>query len=264
MSKIRVMPLGSCRIYRPFLSRRSGVLYDNTFPEIEVVYPRCGFFHSPAEILQTMQLMKFGFNTSARENVKYLFRKEPEHTTPSNVFYSDIIESFTFPVDFESVDAVLIEISSLDYFYYEDGDLYFHWNPNFIKDVSYGEIYPDGFYENFTPSLNVQKRTLDCEELSEIFVRMCNLLGGKKLFVTTHINDESVWKRKKLFEVCEEAVDACRSDITIINNSHVHSRHGYNIVNGNTDIHHLSPVGEIELGNLLQKNLIKRLGNNVV
>ena len=90
------MPLGSCRVYRPFLSRRGGVLFDNTFPEIEVVYPGCGFFHSPAEILQTMQLMKYGFNTSARENAKYLFRKEPEHTTPSNVFHSDIIESFTF------------------------------------------------------------------------------------------------------------------------------------------------------------------------
>ena len=143
MKKIKVLPIGSCRIYRPFLKMVDGLLHDNTFDEIEVVYPRFGYFHSIKEITQVLNFITNGFEKKALNYIEYLFRKEPQHTTPKNTFNEKILSHLDFCIDFSEVDVVLIEISSLDYFFLEEAGLYLHWNPNFIKNVPYPDIYPN-------------------------------------------------------------------------------------------------------------------------
>lgn len=86
LKKVKILPIGSCRIYRPFIKSSFGKIVSNTFNEVEIVYPKTGFFHSIAEICQSARLLVNGLNDVNFEARTKLFRREPPSTTPYNYF----------------------------------------------------------------------------------------------------------------------------------------------------------------------------------
>lgn len=262
MKKIKVLPLGSCRIYRPFLKKYSGVCYDNTYQEIEVVYPKVGFFHSLNEIAQTLQYFKVGIEGSQRDLAKLMFRKEPVFTTPLNEF-DDKVWQGDLPLKFhgdnsEYIDVVIIEVSSLDSFYSVKDETYFHWNPNSEYNISYSEIYPDGFYSKLMPELGVQRISSTEGDIARLLDGIVTLYPKSKIIITGHINDPGPRSRvrAKLNSVLYNASESFDS-VFYLDNRDVFLQYGYAIdLKGNVDIHHLSHDGEVALGNFLQNKII--------
>ncbi|MFM4714844.1 hypothetical protein ACEUD2_05780 [Aeromonas veronii] len=258
LKKIKILPIGSCRIYRPFLKAKNQVLINNTFQEVEVIYPQFGFFHSIAEITQVIKMVAFGLSSLEMEYKEFLFRKEPASTTPLNIFNESIWIDGIFDAQLgnqlRDIDYLLIEVSSLSYFKVRNSDIYLHWNPNFEKNCSYSDIYPEGYYKNNSFRCEVDK--LDCD-LN--FIKCClgdilDILPKVKVVLTGHINDEQSVTRKKLNEMLFEASEDFER-VVFFDNKNIFNKFGYNLLNGKNDVHHLSDLGEHQLGISLQ-NLV--------
>ena len=255
------MILGSCRAYRPFLSSNNNMIVSNIFPQVNLVYPRCGFFHSLNEIAQFIAISKNNSLKNFKEYIDFLFRAEPVHTTPLNEFDFSIYDNVDVGLSWDDIDALLIEVSSLDCFKVSPENIYLHWNPNKLINASYSEIYPDGFYDKFFPDLGVKKETMGINDLKEKLIFIKSVIKDKKIFITSHIPDANHKNRSILFASLKEAAKNI-DDVYFIDFTDVFMRYGYKVNNGIKDIHHLPIEGELALGNLYQNRIIMEFMND--
>lgn len=258
MKKIIILPIGSCRVYRPFLKSKSQIVLSNTFQEIEIVYPKFGFLHSIAEITQAIRMVVFGLSSLEKEYKEFLFRKEPPSTTPDNIFSESIWTDGVFDPNLVSrlidVDYLIIEISSLSCFKMRGSDIYLHWNPNFEKNLSYKEIYPNGYYKNNDFRCEVNKVECSLDFIKFCLAEILGILPKVKIVLTGHINDIRLPTRKKLNDILHEASEHF-DRVIFFDNKNIFDRFGYHLQDEKKDIHHLSDLGERQLGISLQ-NLV--------
>lgn len=264
MRKVSILPIGSCRIYRPFLNFSNGNLHDNTFDYIEIIYPKFGFFHSIAEITQVIELLKNGLDDVSEEMRVLLFRKEPPTSTPQNIFTESIWSEGFFDEHvskkIHEIDFLLIEVSSLNYFKCKKTNLYLHWNPNFTHNIPYSDIYPDGYYNKMGLGDDIQNGECDESFVVDCLNRIKNILPKTKIILTGHINDNQSHTRRKLNKILESATQKV-SNVFFFDNKEIFEAYGYNEINGKTDNHHLSFQGERQVGISLQKMAINDLAN---
>ena len=260
LRKIKILPIGSCRIYRPFMKSVSGVIVSNTFDEIEVVYPKFGFFHSIAEICQVTKLLINGINNIDFDIRTKLFRKEPIPTTPYNEFSESIWIDGCFDEHvvekIKEIDCIIIEVSSLTCFKCEKSGMFLHWNPNYSSNLSYSDIYPVGYYEKTGMGSHVKK--IECDELfvTNSLKEISELFPKAKIIVTAHINDKSSHTRKNLNKIIKDSVSRVEN-LVFFDNKKVFEKFGYNVTNQQYDIHHLSNFGEKQVGLELQNMVLK-------
>ncbi|MFB2865115.1 hypothetical protein [Aeromonas sp. MdU4] len=238
----------------------AGTIVSNTFKEIEVVYPKFGFFHSIAEVCQSAKLLVNGLDGISLDIRTKLFRKEPFFTTPCNEFSESIWTDGRFADDviraIEEIDYIIIEVSSLTYFKCQNSGMFLHWNPNYSSSFSYGDIYPDGYYEKIGLGNLVQKCECDEKFLVNSLNELLGFFPKVKLIVTGHINDQSSYTRTNLNKIIENAVSKVDKAVFFDNRS-IFERFGYNVIGGQKDPHHLTNFGEKQLGIELQNTVIK-------
>ncbi|WP_311066014.1 hypothetical protein [Halomonas sp. DWK9] len=260
--KLNILPIGSCRVHRPFHSSYKGNVYSNVLDEIAVCYPKIGFFHSLKEIEQALLFLKRGrvFLDGYEHLREFLFRAEPARTTPYNVFDKKIISHSDLSFEIDKVDVLFIEVSSLNYFHHIESSLSLHWNPNFSINASYGDIYPEGFYSKYYPELNVEKKKLSFNDVVVILENIRKSFPDKLVVVTSHINDSASKTRVELANLLKEAVILIGrpDEMVFYDNIEVFKRFGY-AFNGKVDVHHLSRVGEQQVGLDVQNLILKRM-----
>jgi hypothetical protein len=262
MNEKSVSLFGSCRVYRPFLKQYKSIVYNNVFPGVDVHFPKVGFFHSIKEITQCLRFIKSGITEAELLYSHYLFRKEPEHTTPSNIFNTGVWDAEDYSLlinnEMSSIDFLVLEISSLDYFYHADSGLCFHWNPNRHNNASYGSIYPDGYYNKFEKQLGVEKKVCGDSDILSSISEIKEMYPDTEIIITGHINDKG--PRSKTRHELNKVLQRCcagMQHVHYFDNNAVFEKYGYAInQEGIVDIHHLSHQGELVLGNELQSFIL--------
>jgi hypothetical protein len=257
--QIKILPFGTCRLYRSFLKKENRVLHDNRDEYTQIAYPKLGFFHSIHEIEQVLRLISKGLATNLCNYQKYIFRQEPIATTPENEFDRELAfsihENILGRIDSKllDVDVVLIEISSLDYFYHADSKLIFHTNPNFEINATYADIYPDGFYLKYKSELGVDKMTSSADEVILKMMEIKALLQDKPVIVIGHLYNPENPNHIRSY-LCKVLSDACMVvGFVFFDTSRYVSDYGFRVDDaGKIDIHHLSHEGEMALGSRLQ------------
>lgn len=254
-----ITPFGTCRIHRPFEKNINGVANSNIGHDTCLNYPKVGFYHSLAEITQVLTFFKKGFQEDHLFYKQYLFRKEPIHTTPNNIFNDDLwINNSVLPSEgFNDIDGttILIEVSSIDSFYHPHSGLYFQRNPNKEIDVPYSDLRDKSFYDLYKPELGVIKTKASEKDIINDLNIIREMYPSSPIIIMGHINDHfSQYSARRnlnsiLYKCCSMVTGVYYYD-----NKPVFEEHGYAInKNGTTDINHLSDNAEIALGKELQK-----------
>jgi hypothetical protein len=252
-----VCPLGSCRVHRPLKKRVNGEVFDNVKTGVSVVYPKLGFFHSPFEVRQALELLS-GRKSIPPAFLRLCFRRENPSTTPDNEFLPALATAAMAqePIDlraswFENVNVFLIEISSLTVNLHGATGLYLISNPNLYRDgVSYSEIYPAGFYAKYAPDMAVEKFEMVLDDVVACFRDIQSIVQGRPVVYLNHPDKPSA-TRKRVNAVVSEAAIAAGS--RFFDTEHIVRRFCFlTDMKGQEDIHHLSHEGEAMLGTELQ------------
>lgn len=242
------------------------MLRENIDPDVVINFPRVGYFHSLAEIAQTIYFIKHGLTEKESKHIDYLFRKEPESSTPYNEF-NNLLWSHAAgeAIKFSNIpehSIIIIEAPSLDGFFHRESNSYFQWNPNKNINIPYSEIPKCGFYEKFAPELGVIKVRFTKQDFISDLKRIRRMHPNSPLIIVGHINDHSSENTTRkdlnafLRDCCEKV-----SGVFYYDNRLIFEHHGYATKkDGTSDIHHLSESGEIAMGVELQS--ICRVINN--
>ena len=132
---------GTSRLHRPFAKRVDGLLVKNISNDIDIVFPKIGYFHSAAEILQAVRFLK-NPDSLPKELRSYVFRVEPRPTTPLNEFSFELEKSIRDLVpygpslDLSNITHIVMEVSSLTINKHIPTGVFLHTNPNIFKGTS--------------------------------------------------------------------------------------------------------------------------------
>ncbi|HOX43092.1 MAG TPA: hypothetical protein PK668_05825 [Myxococcota bacterium] len=267
-----VLPLGTCRIYRPLCAYHQEAdgkrtLVDNVQPGIRVVYPRLGFFHCSGEVRQALRILK-GELVVPAEECRLVFRKEPPPTTPHNEFYDAITRAIQTGVppdlrlaELPAIDVFLVEICSLTRQRSRRSGLCYVANPNLYKPgVAYADFGAEGFYAKFAPELDVEVGQEELTEVEDNVAAILALCAPRPVIFTSHFNHPGFRSatRARVRELLREAV--ARRGGTYYENEHLLAKHGFKKnPDGSQDIHHLTREGELEHGRELQALILEVL-----
>jgi hypothetical protein len=197
---------------------------------------------------------------------KYVFRVEPRGSTPLNEF-DPVLEAsinkkvfeYKSPILMDNVGVLVVEVCSLTTNRFLPTGHVLHANPNFVSNVAYGDIYPDGFYKKFEPELPVEKAEVNIEDMVALFIYLRKLLPSRRIIVLSHLCSENYpnFVRGKIRDVTKSACD--QSGCEFVDVANILDMHGFSTVNGARDIHHLSSDGENELARVLFRKVIDGL-----
>lgn len=254
-----ITPFGTCRIHRPFEKNINGIIRSTIDHETYINYPQIGFYHSLDEITQVLTLFKYGAKNAISSYSEYLFRKEPEHTTPNNIFndhlWSENVNEALKSIQKIDGTTILIEVSSLDSFYHSQSGLFFQRNPNKELNVPYSDLREKSFYELFKPELDVIKQKTTKEEIISNLIKIRGMYPLSPIIILGHINDHfsQYTSRRELNNILLDCCSAV-AGVYFYDNKAIFEEHGYAInKNGTIDINHLSEKAEAALGVELQK-----------
>lgn len=257
MDKHQALIFGTSRLHRPFAKRINGTVNTNNHPNIEIVFPKIGYFHTAAEILQAARFLQ---DSSSLPSTlwKWAFRIEPKSTTPLNEFDPELescirkeIPDYKTQLTLPEIKCVLIEISSLTTNIFTPTGHFLHTNPNFEKNIPYSDIYPDGYYRKFEPELPVDKKDTTIEEMAAQFASLKKVFPTQKIIAVSHLqsNRHPNSARAKIQNITKTTCEL--SGLHYIDVAPILDKHGFSVTNGGTDIHHLSHEGENEMATML-------------
>lgn len=245
----KLILFGTSRLHRPFAKRHQKELVINTHPNYDIVFPKIGYLHTGAEILQAI---KFIQNTGVlqKDLRRYVFRIEPRTTTPLNEFDSELETcirqntTYNTSLSLNDVESLVIEISSLTVNRHIETGTILHTNPNIVRDIPYNQIYPDGYYKKFEPNLPVEKVDTGLTELRDQLHEIKSLNLFKNIFVLSHLRSANHPNalRDKIHRVVAGACSA--AECTYIDTADILDEFGFSETAGIKDIHHLSHDGE--------------------
>ncbi|WP_407713319.1 hypothetical protein ACJJWD_14485 [Comamonas testosteroni] len=257
---INITLFGTSRLHRPFCKKtKAGDIIDNIQEGINVNFPKVGYFHTAAEILQVIQWIK-GVKDIPLDLRKYVFRIEPRPTTPRNEFDKNLEDSIKNDQQYETkdfledTDVVVIEVSSLKENFHSETSTYFHTNPNFSMNLTYKDIGAEGVYKKFFPDLGVS--SVNCNE-DNLLIQLHKIreeIYPAKLVVMGHIRSDtiSIPLRDKIHDILLRI--NCDSGIFYFDNSEFLDKYGWaSDPSGGVDKNHLSYEGETAIGIALQK-----------
>ena len=257
---INITLFGTSRLHRPFCKKtKAGDIIDNIQEGINVNFPKVGYFHTAAEILQIIQWIK-GVKDIPLDLRKYVFRIEPRPTTPRNEFDKNLEDSIKNDQQYETkdfledTDVVVIEVSSLKENFHSETSTYFHTNPNFSMNLTYKDIGAEGVYKKFFPDLGVL--SVNCNE-DNLLIQLHKIreeIYPAKLVVMGHIRSDtiSIPLRDKIHDILSRI--NCDSGIFYFDNSEFLDKYGWaSDPSGGVDRNHLSYEGETAIGIALQK-----------
>lgn len=256
----KIILFGTSRLHRPFckVSRGDRVVINNILPGIEVIFPKMGYFHTSAEILQAIRFIKDP-EVIPMCLRRYSFRIEPRWTTPMNEFDQEMEKSIRMGRPFRSsfsldgIDAVVIEISSLTQIFHKDKNIALHSNPNFDLNIPYSELYPEGFYKKFAQNIPVRSTSIDEDVLGEQLIAIRDEFPSAQLIVIGHLRSEkysNIYRDKIHNFLLNTSV---KGGFIYFDCSNFLDEYGWAFdKNGNVDKHHLSNEGEREFGIALQ------------
>lgn len=256
-----ILLIGTSRLHRPFAKIIDGSLRENVREGINVIYTKTGYLSSSSEAVQLVRFFKDSESLPI-DLRKYIFRVEPRATTPLNEFEIEFetairnSQPYSFQLNIDAVDCLVLEISSLSHNRYQCNgkDFYLHANPNLEKNVSYSEIYPEGFWEKYRPELLVKREAISAEKIFNQLLDLKKLLPSKcKFYVMGHLQSKKYPNkiRQDLNEALRVACD--KAQVNYIDTAPFLDEYGFSTIADVRDPHHLSSSGEIALGKWIQE-----------
>lgn len=248
-----ILILGTSRLHRPFAKNLNGQLVTNTSVSHEIVFPKIGYFHTAAEMLQAIRFLK-NPQFLPKDLRPYIFRIEPRATTPLNEFDSKLEAAirnegdFETPFDINQIDFLVLEISSLSVHTHIPSGCVLHTNPNIINNVAYSDIYPEGYYSKFASEMPVAKTETGVNELTEQLATIRVELPNANILVMGHLRSKNHPNaiRDRIHNYLSEA--SSKSGCIYFDTEPLLDEFGFAVNNGVRDIHHLSDDGEREIG----------------
>jgi hypothetical protein len=259
----KILLFGTSRLHRPFAKRLKGQLIANTQEGMEIVFPKMGYFHSAAEILQAIRFLK-NPKTVPLHLRPYIFRVEPRGTTPLNEFDVDLEnaikneEIYATNLPFSEVRNLVIEVSSLSVNKHIPSGCVLHTNPNFLRNVAYKDIYPEGYYSKFESDMPVEKSETGVEDLAKQLSEIRHEFPHANVIVMGHLRSESYphAMRDKIHQNLSAV--ARRAGCIYFDTAPFLDKFGFDNTDGVRDIHHISHDGEFALGSEIF-NLVRSL-----
>lgn len=257
----KILLLGTSRLHRPFAKRVDGRLITNIQEQVELIFAKMGYFHSAAEILQAIRFMK-NPDCLQKDLLPYIFRIEPRPTTPLNEFdpklESAIRQGLRFKPAFsplQDINYLVMEVSSLSSNTHSLSGCVLHTNPNILKNVSYADIYPEGYYKKFEPEMSVLKIETGLDALTSQLGEIKAELPHVKVIVLGHLRS-SKYTHIGRDVIHRSLMNACSlSGCVYFDTAPFLDEYGHASVGGARDIHHLSHEGEHAIGNAIQERI---------
>lgn len=127
-----------------------------------------------------------------------------------------------------------------------------HTNPNFLHNVTYSDIYPDGYYEKYAPWLGVDAIRESEETLTENIRRIRAVLPNARLITMGHLASDGQPQGGRLEQNQIIAAASQRAGADFFDLAAFVDEYGFAEVAGRVDHHHLSLAGEDAVGQSLQ------------
>jgi len=234
---MKIMPIGSSRIHQPV-----GLL-----PDHEISFLRCGYFSSSSQALDILKIL-VGEIELTPEYSRWFFRREDN--TPKNPFdvrlwnpeeFSEAIADLKQRWD--QCSACIIEICTPRSFILDGISV--QGNPNADRNVSYAEVWKDGYYVSYEPEMAVEKLDESESQISKNISDICRILRDNKrsgLFLG-HLVDPNNPNpfRSRHNAILESAFKKSSfGRVKYFDCSPFVEKHGFRILaDGTLDIHHL-------------------------
>lgn len=249
---MRILPLGTSRLHRAFLNSDDGVILSNPLGRAEIIYPCIGYFHGPWEILQVCRWIR-GVVSLPANIASYSFRREPPSTTPMNHFSDELYQQLvsglppTPPqIDLDSIDVLLVEISSLLTLKHKGVEIFLHSNPNIPESMRNIQLSKWGDYASHV-DFEIIRSTATIPHLVSILRAIKSIFVGKIIVMGHLVTIES--PNPDRLKLNSALRDAClETDIQYIDVASYVDRWGFRELNGHIDIHHMTHLGEFALG----------------
>lgn len=258
---MRVLLFGTSRLHRPFVKRVGREVFNNVDENIQVVFPKIGYFHTAAEILQVIQFFKRP-DSIPKELRAYIFRVEPRATTPLNEFDENLELSirsgsdYAPTLDLEEIDVLVMEVSSIGVNLHPDGYA-LHTNPNICENVAYADLGKNGYYEKFLPELGVRKFESKLDDVIGQLKKIKEEIPRAAVVVLGHLRSDNNpnFLRDRIHNLLDEACLA--SGCIYFDTAPFLDEYGWaKTKSGVTDIHHLSLDGENAIGKSIQELIL--------
>lgn len=254
----RVILFGTSRLHRPFARHEVSGPRINYPDAAEPVFMRMGYFHGIAEVAQVIEAL-IGVRGIPKSVLPFVFRVENRTTTPRNEFDATLASAIRggreFAIDeparIHDGHVIVVEISSLRRNVHTETGAVLHTNPNFLHQVSYSEIYPDGYYQRFAPWLRVDSSRESEASLVNGMTNVRKALPGVPLIVLGHLASERHPQGERFAQNAIVAAAAEKSGAIYFDVGPFVDEYGFAEVNGRPDFHHLSLRGEDALGERL-------------
>ncbi len=258
MSAPRLALLGTSRLHRCFARRQSDGTQWSVPTEQLPVFLRLGYFHAAAEAAQIAELLA-GTRDIPSSLLPFVFRAENKVTTPLNEFDPLLSVAIRKAKAFQVQDpsalsasaAIVIEVSSLRANRHRATGTVLHSNPNWLHDVAYADIYPDGYYAKFFPWLDVSSELESVEQLADDFNAVQRSWPDRPLIVIGHLASRQSpgGQRLKQNELVQSAANQAGAHYLDV--GPFLDEFGFAQTDAGPDRHHLCPDGESALGQAL-------------
>lgn len=234
-----VVVVGTSRLHEPSEVAASLDLF-------EPIFLKAGYFHSPRQIADLLDV-GIGSRDLSADIRRYFFRRDglPMNRFDEGLWDADEMRGREavkrLRSRFLGAEAFLIEISSLQEYRLEDVSL--QGNPNAKLSVPYAEVWREGYYHHYDPSLGVRVENATVEESHRALERIC-ALAQRPIFLMSHLvgTDGGIPARQQLFAVLRESVVGL--PVKLIDTRDIVDRFGFRILpDGSTDPHHLPVAG---------------------
>lgn len=232
--KLRVFPIGTSRLHEPM----------SLFSENEVSFPGLGYFHSPMQICDLIDIL-MEKKILSKEECKFFFRKDQ---IPKNIFNLEIWDDSKYievlknvKKLFEEADFYVIEISAMKSWLYNE--IHIQGNPNYYNNIPYADVWKKCYYKQYHPDLNIQNFEKNKIEDEIKYINNFLVKANKKALILGHLVDPNNPNkhRVKLNSMIKESIEGINnSNLTFYNTMPLVEEYGFRILeNGTTDIHHL-------------------------
>jgi hypothetical protein len=230
----KLFPLGTSRLHwaAEYITRHKAA---------EVIFPCFGYFQSPGQIATMLEILSGA--REVPEVCQYLTRRDgtPFHPFDNRSLTPDPALWAEKRAEFASADVILLEFSSPVEF--RLGDLHVQGNPNYLREVSFADVWKDGYYAIYEPEVEVERYRDSDDEVAAHFTRCAEALKGRPVVVQSHIyRGEQGFGRKEFADTVSRL--AADNGWDFIDAAALCEMHGFRFfANGTTDIHHLSWPG---------------------
>ena len=147
-------------------------------PAHETSFLGCGYFSSSGQVLDLLKILAGEIEITPK-NARWFFRSE--NNTPANPFDVRLwsVEELpqavaTMRQRWDECSACIIEICTPRTFILEKISV--QGNPNVDRNVSYAEVWKDGYYITYEPELGVVKSDESEIQISENIADICRIL----------------------------------------------------------------------------------------